>query len=165
LYAKFDCHPRAAVVIEPVSADSLRKTGISADRAGDFRRFPPQDRPIGSPETKSNTRKARISGPIARRLRSLEDRGNGWLGREGSNLRMAESKPAEYTNKINDLSELSSSVHPLKALANFLRSECYPVPASRDAGTCRLEKWEDFLCFGVKPVIGAPPGFEQAFFS
>ena len=30
------CHPRAAVLIEPVSADSLPKTGIFADKAGDF---------------------------------------------------------------------------------------------------------------------------------
>ena len=37
-------HGRAAVVIKPVSADSLRKTGIFADKAGDFRPFPPQDR-------------------------------------------------------------------------------------------------------------------------
>jgi hypothetical protein len=31
--------PRAAVLIEPVSADSLPKTGIFAETAGDFRRF------------------------------------------------------------------------------------------------------------------------------
>src|SRR5882762_6840720 len=42
---------RAAVVIKPVSDNSLRKTGIFAERAGDFRRFPPQDRRTGSPET------------------------------------------------------------------------------------------------------------------
>jgi hypothetical protein len=30
-------HPRAAVVIKPVSTDSLPKTGIFADKAGDFR--------------------------------------------------------------------------------------------------------------------------------
>src|ERR1700743_227897 len=47
-----------------------------------------------------------------------------WLGREGSNLRMAESKSAEFTSKINEPSEFSSSVPPLTALANFLRSEC-----------------------------------------
>ena len=86
--------PRAAVVIEPVSADSLRKTGIFAVKAGDFRRFPPQVRRTGSPETKSNARKAGISGPFSRLLGSLAERRNGWLGREGSNLRMAESKSA-----------------------------------------------------------------------
>src|SRR5712671_6002670 len=80
-----DCVHRAAVVIEPVSADSLLETGIFAGKAGDFRRFPPQDRSIGSPETKSNTRKAGISGPIARRLRSLGNRRTGWLPWEGSN--------------------------------------------------------------------------------
>jgi hypothetical protein len=38
---QIDCRPRAAVVMKIVSADSLRKTGIFADKAGDFRRFPP----------------------------------------------------------------------------------------------------------------------------
>ena len=40
---EIDCRPRAAVVIKPVSADSLRKTGMFADQAGDFPLFPPQD--------------------------------------------------------------------------------------------------------------------------
>src|SRR3954447_5523561 len=34
-------------MIKPVSAESLRKTGIFADKAGDFRRFPPQVRRTG----------------------------------------------------------------------------------------------------------------------
>ena len=87
-------HGRAAVVIEPVSGDSLRKTGVFADKAGDFRRFPPQVRRSGSPETKANARKAGISGPFSPLLGSLAERRTGWLGREGSNLRMAESKSA-----------------------------------------------------------------------
>ncbi len=70
---------RAAVVIKPVSADSLRKMGIFADKGGDFRRFPPQVRRTGSPETRSNARKAGISGPFLRFLRSLAERTNGWL--------------------------------------------------------------------------------------
>jgi hypothetical protein len=41
---KIGCRPRAAVVIKPVSADGLRKTGIFEDKAGDFRRFLPQER-------------------------------------------------------------------------------------------------------------------------
>src|SRR5450631_787905 len=84
--------PRAAVVIKPVSSGSLRKTGIFADKAGDFRRFPPQVRQSGSPETKANARKARISGPFSRLLGSLAERGNGWLGRKESKLDMAISK-------------------------------------------------------------------------
>jgi hypothetical protein len=65
---EIDSRPQAAVVFKPVSADSLRKTGIFADTAGDFPRFPHQDRRTGSLETKSNTRKAgfparfRVSG-------------------------------------------------------------------------------------------------------
>jgi hypothetical protein len=46
-----------------------------------------------------------------------------WLGREGSNLRMAESKSGEYLNDIKDASELSLSVRPLTILEDFLRSE------------------------------------------
>jgi hypothetical protein len=37
---------------------------------------------------------------------------------------MAESKSAEYVSKVNEFSEFSSSVRPLIALVNFLRSEC-----------------------------------------
>ena len=82
------CQGRAAVVIKPVSADSLRKTGICADKAGDFRQFPPQDRRTGSPETKPNTRKAGISGPFPRLPGSLAKRRTDWLRREDSNLEM-----------------------------------------------------------------------------
>jgi len=66
-------------VIEPVSTDNLCKTGISPVRAGDFRRFRPQDWEIGSLETKSNARKAGISGPIRRRLQTVAKRRTGWL--------------------------------------------------------------------------------------
>lgn len=75
------------MVIEQVSADSLRKTRIFADTAGDFRRFRHWDWEIGSLETRSNARKARISGPFWRLFGSPAERRNGWLGREGSNLR------------------------------------------------------------------------------
>ena len=57
---------RAAVQIEPVSAESLPKTGIFAEMDGDFWRFPPHVRQSGSPETKANARKAGISGPFWR---------------------------------------------------------------------------------------------------
>jgi hypothetical protein len=89
---KLHCRARAAVVIKPVSANSLSKTGIFAEKAGDFRPFPPSPRQTGGPETKANARKARISGPFSRLLGSLAERRNGWLGREDSNLRMVESK-------------------------------------------------------------------------
>jgi hypothetical protein len=45
---------------QPVSADSLCKTGIFADVAGDFRRLAPCDCRFGSLETKQNTQKARV---------------------------------------------------------------------------------------------------------
>ena len=43
-------------MIERISAVRLRKTGIFAEAAGDFRRFPPQDRPTRRLETESNKR-------------------------------------------------------------------------------------------------------------
>lgn len=81
-------------MIKPVSADSLRKTGIFADKAGDFRRFPPQVRRTGSPETKSNARNAGISGPFSRFLGSLAERRNGWLTTKGSNSHIPNCKGA-----------------------------------------------------------------------
>jgi hypothetical protein len=56
---------RAAVVIKPVSDDSLRETGIFADTAGDFRQFALQDWRIGNPETKPNARNAGIRPYLA----------------------------------------------------------------------------------------------------
>jgi hypothetical protein len=54
--------PRAAVVIEPVSGENLCKTGISADRAGDFRQFRSRDWETGSLETKSMREKPGFPG-------------------------------------------------------------------------------------------------------
>jgi hypothetical protein len=81
-------------VIKPVSADSLRKTGIFADKAGDFRRFRPQLRRTGSAETISNARKAGISGPFSRSLETLAERMTGWLTWEDSNFHIPLSKNA-----------------------------------------------------------------------
>jgi hypothetical protein len=79
-------------VIAPVFADSLRKTGIFADRAGDFSRFPAQDLQTEGLETKSNARIARISGSFSRLLGSRAEGRNAWLRREDSNLDMVNSK-------------------------------------------------------------------------
>jgi hypothetical protein len=82
------------------------------------------------PVVASNARKAGISGPCSHLLGSLAERWNRWLGREGSNLRMAESKSAKFSSKINEPSEFSSSVHPLTAFRNFLRSERRRSPSA-----------------------------------
>jgi hypothetical protein len=84
-------------VIERVSAENLCKTGISADKAGDFRQFRARDREFGSLETKSNAGKARIFGPVTRKLQTVANRTNAGLEREGSNPRMAESKSSAGT--------------------------------------------------------------------
>jgi hypothetical protein len=64
--SSLDCHHRAVVVIKPVSADSLHKTGMSADKAEDLGDFPPQDRPIGSPEIKSRPAFAALLRAVAK---------------------------------------------------------------------------------------------------
>jgi hypothetical protein len=73
---------RAAVEIKPISADSLRKTGIFAEKAGDFRRFPPS----GSRNWESGDEvycgKRRHFQPI---LGSLAESAYGCLGRQVSN--------------------------------------------------------------------------------
>jgi hypothetical protein len=70
---------RRAAVIKLVSADSLRKTGIFTDTAGDFRQFALQSWRLGSPETKSNARNAGISGLISRFSGDLAERRSAWL--------------------------------------------------------------------------------------
>jgi hypothetical protein len=83
-------HPTAT----PVSNNSLRKTGIFAEWAGDFLRFSPRLWSTRRRETRACARKAGISRPFRRVSGRRPDLRNGWLGREGSNLRMAESKSA-----------------------------------------------------------------------
>jgi hypothetical protein len=89
------------VVVKPVSADSLRKTGIFEERAGDFWRFPPQERRTDTSETKSNARKAGISGLFSRFWGSLTERRTGWLTTEGSNSHIPEQeKPFEMSREF-----------------------------------------------------------------
>jgi len=66
---------------KPVSDNSLRKTGIFAGRAGDFRRFPPQDRRTGSPET-NRMREKPVFASIATSLGQL-GRMQEWLAEAG----------------------------------------------------------------------------------
>src|SRR5450631_2751066 len=54
-----------------------------------FGNFAPE---IGRLETKSNARKAGISGPVRRGLQTIARRKTGWLGRQESNVDMAISK-------------------------------------------------------------------------
>jgi hypothetical protein len=87
-----ECHGRAAVVIEPVSANSLRETGVFRETSGDFPPFRPREWETGSLETKPNGEKARISRPFRRGLQTVAIRRTGWLGREGSNSKLPKSK-------------------------------------------------------------------------
>lgn len=60
--AAFDCVRRAAVVIEPVSANSLCETGVFRETAGDFPLFRPGDWKTENLETKPNAGKPRFQG-------------------------------------------------------------------------------------------------------
>src|ERR1700730_11239865 len=62
-----------------VSGQSLRKTGIFADAAGDFRELAPQNKGIGSLETKLSARKAAIFGSFSSFLGIVAERRNAWL--------------------------------------------------------------------------------------
>ena len=57
----------------------LRKTGIFADKAGDFRRFPPRDRQTRS-QRRSRTAKSRDFRAISRLLGSLAECTNALAG-------------------------------------------------------------------------------------
>ena len=69
-------------MIKLVSADSLRKTGIFAENAGDFPQFPPQVRQSGGPETESNGAKSRDFRPILALL-GKPGRTPDWLAEAG----------------------------------------------------------------------------------
>jgi len=60
---EMECRGQAAVLIEPVSADNLPKTGIFAETP-ETSRFPPQVRQSGSPETQSECAKSRDFRPF-----------------------------------------------------------------------------------------------------
>jgi hypothetical protein len=122
--------PRAAVVIEPgLRRQSLPNGNIRGCGRRLFRRLAPCDCRFGSLETKSNERKAGISGPFSLFLGSLAERRTDWLGREGSNLRMVESKSGWTLSKIKIRSEFWRKFDPrnIKYLA---------VVSERSGGLC-----------------------------
>jgi hypothetical protein len=56
---------------------------------------------MGSLETKSNARKAGISGPVRRRLQTVAKRRTGWLTSEDSNLHIPDwEMPFEMSRKF-----------------------------------------------------------------
>src|ERR1700722_513654 len=77
-----------------VSGHSLRKTGIFAEVGGDFRQLAPEERRIGSRETKSSALKAPISGLISRFLASPARRWNAWLATQCRSHRSPAKFPA-----------------------------------------------------------------------
>src|SRR5262245_43532285 len=71
------------------------KTGISAVWAGDFRDILAKVADLGSLETIQIRQVFPVKcREFAQKLTTILGRVTGWLGREGSNLRMAESKSA-----------------------------------------------------------------------
>src|SRR5262249_55168324 len=65
--------------------------------------------------------KARRWRPFLAPLGNRHEGRTAWLGREGSNLRMAESKSDDSASDLNENSEFSQSVRPLKAFNNSRR--------------------------------------------
>lgn len=115
-------------MIKPVSVYSLPKTGIFADKGGDFRRFPPLDRRIGSPETKPNARKAGIDGPISPFLGSRAEGRNAWLGRQVANLDMAISNSVDLACSRGAIEPHFVGVH--KPLGTLEFGEPYQIRES-----------------------------------
>ena len=109
-----------------LSAESLLKTGIFADVAGDFRQLTPQNQRIGSLETNPNVRKAAIFGHFSYFLGSVAERRNGWLGREDSNLRKVESKSADVSSAGTML------VHDVRGFTIARRSQLFATPTLSD---------------------------------
>ena len=73
----------AAVVIEPVSANSLCKTGVFRKMAGDFPRFCPRDWETGSLETSRIPKKPGFPGLYGAGCKLRPDAGlTGWGGRD-----------------------------------------------------------------------------------
>ena len=77
-----------------VSGRGLLETGIFLKMAGDFRRFGLPKSRNGSLETGSELQNPAVCGPFLRTSGYRKEWRTAWLGREGSNLRMAESKSA-----------------------------------------------------------------------
>jgi hypothetical protein len=88
----------------PVSAQNLRKTGIFAEVARDFRQVAPQNWGIGSLETETNPRKAGISGPISRFPGCLANCRNAWLATQCTPHPSPRKFPAnrEFTGEKHD---------------------------------------------------------------
>ena len=145
-------------MIEPVSAEGLRKTGIFAVKAGDFRGFPPWDRRTGSLETSPKPRNAGISGPFAWSCRRPAEPRNGWLGREGSNLRMAESKSAALPLGYAPTGRNEGRIEPLGRLRQrpVYRGSCAISTAGRP--NFRPKSGLVALSFMLGHLPGCPPG-------
>jgi hypothetical protein len=85
-----------------VSKASLQKTGVFAIAAGDFREFSAQKvRPISLWRLKA-MRKTRVWRAFLITERKFSENETAWLGREGSNLRVAESKSAVHPNWLRE---------------------------------------------------------------
>jgi hypothetical protein len=100
--------------------------------------FPPQGPRTRGLETKANARKARISGPFSRLLGSLTSRMNGWLGREDSNLDMANWKSDALACPRVSAEPLFVELH--KALETFEFREPYRIGGVQSFGEKRATR-------------------------
>ena len=83
-----------AVDIEPVSVLILQNSGIFQLAGGDFQSTPTWKVRICNSETLAAFKKRRVGGLLGSNSLSIWRDWTGWLGRQDSNLGMAESKSA-----------------------------------------------------------------------
>jgi hypothetical protein len=80
-------------IYSSVSRASLQKTGVLLNSAGDFQEFSPKKFENGATGDFQQLEKPAIGGPFCYQRRKFSETRNAWLGREDSNLDMANSKP------------------------------------------------------------------------
>jgi hypothetical protein len=72
-----------------VSKASLQKTGVLLNSAGDFREFSPKKFENGAIGDFQQLEKPAIGGPFCQQRKKFSETRTAWLGREDSNLHMA----------------------------------------------------------------------------
>jgi hypothetical protein len=142
---------------QPVSCSSAHKISdieISSSRDSPRKSRPPaRDARFSSPETGVLAANLRASRHFSERRKSLAGDHDGWLGRQDSNLGMAESKSREIAFSIKQRSENSSEFSALSINDLPLRSE--HDPASNAVSPVPMIRWRDVQVHGI--IAQTPP--------
>src|SRR3984893_10261991 len=84
--------PTIQCIYSSVSKANLQKTGVLLNSAGDFREFSPKKFKNGATGDFQQLEKPAIGGPFCYLRRKFSETRTAWLGREDSNLDMANCK-------------------------------------------------------------------------